>query len=96
MFCNEDEYNYYKDETVVSNVQRNTYMQNNMDFYQTRKTGSALVDDDYRYLYIKLDDATVLNHFLEYSTGLTAFSVDGLEISNVQIRQFGGHAIVAP
>ena len=87
-----------EDSTIKTNVQRDTYLKDNMDFYQTNKSFQGQEEstyyNDYRYLYIKVTDTDILSHKLEFSIGINAVECRNTTIENIQIRQFGAHAIV--
>lgn len=72
--------------------QRNTYLHQEMDFFQTSKSGSInnFSSNDFKYLYI-YTTTNPNNCRFSFSTYGNAFSINDAKIDSIRVEGFGGN-----
>lgn len=72
--------------------QRNTYLKNEGDFYQTSEYGNDVDKNEFRYLYIKLSYNPNRSSF-SFSTFGTGVALTNSSIKNLKVTGFSGHGV---
>jgi hypothetical protein len=72
--------------------QKNTYLHQEMDFFQTSKVGAIhdFSSNDFRYLYL-YTTSNPNNYRFSFSTYGNAFSIDHARIDSIRVEGFGCH-----